>query len=250
MTLNLIPSDYIGNSLSSINLNFEKLDNFVYQQTLTSQNLFTGLIDFYNAQKSNWDSMVTLFSESSAKWNSLTSLVNTNSSNWINPIVYISATIENNSSITQAKKLEIAQTFKNLYPVTVNNIPAYIENQTAIIYYYTYENQSPINDNFLIQSNYAFCRSEASKFVCKSCQAKAPGYNYCHGYRTPCSSCAKTCYRCGVFNCVYPETGASYVDRYLQAAVNFNFIDRYEKNLNAMIYKVKNCEWVFDRNLT
>lgn len=246
----ILSADCIGNSLSSLNNNFQNIDNFLYYTNLSANQIFKPLMNFWVSNKNSLNSLVTTVQQNSAKWNSLVSLVSVNSSKWIKPIVHIQPYMRS-FPITNTTLEYIVADFKNLYPIlpSISGNPYFIENQKAIIYYYTYSVKDVINDNFIINSNLAPCVSQSGKSASIWCQDTSNGSTKCRGSKASCSGCAKGCSVSVSVECKYPETNSSSTNRFIRAKITNIFSDRYERELKAIIYTVRNCEWVFERNL-
>ena len=247
---NILSSDCIGNSLSSLNDNFQRADTFLYYMNLSAYQLFEPLMNFWVLNKDSLKSLITTVQQNSAKWESLISLVSINSSKWINPVVYIHPVMQS-FPITPVSLSYIVSSFKKLYPIlpSLSGNPYFVENQKAILYYYTYATKDPINDNFIINSNYANCVSEGVKSASIWCQDSSGGTTSCDGDDASCSGCARSCSVGVTVSCIYPETKTARTNRFIRAKINNVFLDRYEKELRSLVYTVKNCEWVFERNL-
>ena len=247
---NILSSDCIGNSLSSLNINFQKVDTFLYYMNLSAYQLFLPLMDFWGLHKDSLNSLITTVQQNSAKWESLVSLVSLNSAKWITPIVYIHPIIQE-FPISANSLNYVVSAFKNLYPILppVSGNPHFIENQKAILYYYTYTTKDLIYDNFIRDSSYAYCVSEGVKTASIWCQDSSGGTAACMGSQQSCNGCAQGCSVSVTVACNYPETGTSTTNRFIRAKIYNIFSDRYEKELKSLVYTVKNCEWVFERNL-
>lgn len=256
MNLNLTPilsSEDIGNSLSSINLNFLEIDNFTYSLNLSAFVLFEPLMNFYVNHKDEFKSLITTVQTFSANWDTVKNLVSTNSAKWIKPIVYIHPAPLSFPAYLSSVNL-LLSSFNSIYPILNVDLspPNYVENQKAFIYYYTQSIKDVLNENFTVNSaEVAHCVAEDSRTGCVTCRNHVGrSSTSCRGEQQSCGGCAgSSCQSCATVFCRYPETRTNRTNRYIQATINSSFQDVYERELKGMVYVVKNCSWTFERNL-
>jgi hypothetical protein len=247
---NISGSIEIGDELPKINLNFKNLDNYTFALNLGSSNYFDPFRDFYVTNRENFNYMITMVQQNSARWQSVSTLVTRNSSAWIKPIVYIHPEIVS-FPVSNSEIDKITNSFKVLYPIlNVNNPPNYVENQKAIIYYYTKDIKDIVDDNDIINSNFAECVSKGLIQVAISCRNNVSGTAKCNGNSWNCAGrCSSSCNPSVSLNCVY-NNRTNKQSRYMTARLRGIFSDRYERNIRGLVLTVKNCEWTFERNLT
>jgi len=249
----IINTEDIGNTLSSINLSFKGLDAFTYGLHVSAYNLFEPLMEFYVTHKDRFKSLITTTQTYSANWETMRTLVSTNSAKWIKPIVFIHPTVYRYPIALSTLNI-IVSSFNDLYPILPDPTiaPNHIENQRAIIYYYTNTIKDVVNDSFVQNSNeVAGCYSQDSATGCVRCQNRVGrGSTSCRGQQQSCGGCAGgACQSCATVSCRYPETNTNSTNRYIQATINSRFQDVYERELKGMMYTVKDCSWTFERNL-
>jgi hypothetical protein len=146
-------------------------------------------------------------------------------------------------------------------PANNKNIPAfnakpnYIENQTAIIYSYTYiVNSNAINSTTLLKDS-TTCTTNP-RTVCISCTNTYSGGGPCNSGYFTCNGLSNSCSQCKDVKCFY--SGAPYesinsatAKSSIEANVSMIFSERAESaNIVAAVFKVANCEWTFERFIT
>lgn len=239
-------SDSIGNSLSTINVNYQTVDNRTFFLNVSSDQIFNPVQEFLIPNFDSFDSLISITMQNSSKWVDMKTTVSTNSSAWIKPISYIHPIIlEEPVSITNF--YELTSRFSQKYPIlNANGYPTYVENQKAYLYYYSYDIVNRLNFVTTKNSNMAQCDCPPTYTIVVQCKDSSKGWVTCDNGTSSCSSCAKSCQKTSTVNCYY-ENGQNRVYRYLSANINAYFDDRYEKNIKCALFQVKNCKWEFQR---
>jgi hypothetical protein len=250
---NIQSNTTIGDSLSSMNSNYAVLETWVNNIQLSATNLWIPLTEFYNAYSAFFKSANTTSQQYSASWVSMSTTVETNSAKWIKPITIFYPQIfpypfTNNNTNT------VYNWLTNNFPVSGTTVtkPSYVENQQIIIYAHTYtQNVQP--DTVYNLMDMAQCSTYDGN-ICAYCTTSYYGYVYCSNGDFSCGG-SSSCSQCATVNCYY--TGYPYVNltnrgrsaqSYISAAVTMGFSERQEvKQIKAISYKVKNCNWVFDK---
>ena len=251
-------NDCIGNSLSTINLNYSRLNTWANDIQLKYDNKIKILLDFYNQNVNDINEALTLIGANSAAWVSFKTTVQTNSSYWLQPlnIFYpeVLAYPYKNSYNT-----EISNWLNKTYPVQddINNLTNYIENETIIVSVHTYLEQVKI-DFTKYDSRISHCYTQNSK-VCANCSTYFGGGPVnCHqgtfycGYTVTCQECAtSSCnYKDPYFNITGTVgNGATiYADSMIDVNIKMYFKDRWEyEKVQTIMFKVVDCSWTFDK---
>ena len=274
--LNLKATDYIGDSLSSVNLNYKVLETWTNNITFSSVNLYNPLLNFYNFYGDFWKSTINYATSINAvnRLNSFATNVETNSAKWIKPVTFFYPTIKIYNSSTLNVDLNQAFTwFKSVYPVLTTSTakPNFAENTKAFLYCMFYEESVKINQNRTITGTteygsatrncttsnrsgvvgcYVIWRNNVQCYSTDVC----PMFNYVEGrgaYTTLFGRFTRggnvTCQRTFTASCSY-ENGAKSINRSLILNVNNYFKDRSEYDrVYCLQLTVKNCDWVLER---
>ena len=251
-------SDSIGDSLSSISIDFSSIDFRTYYLNVSSVELFDPLKTFVDNSFNAFTDLVTTVKNNSAKWIDMETTVTTNSSAWIKPILYVHDTIMSDLVPVTTNLFTVSSAFVQKYPVfsplpeTV--YPEYVERQKAYVYFYTYAYAHDEGNllNFVETKNsdlFAYCDCPTSSVVTVYCVDQPPGGSLsCNHGTISCSVCGASCAKSASVPCYY-ENGTNHVERYISLNVNAYFDDRYEKKLVCAIFQIQNCEWEFLRYL-
>ena len=175
-----IPStDFIGNTLSSMNVNYSNLEYWTSSILTSSQNFYDPLVNFYLFYGDFWKDSIN-FAYSIDAPNRLSSFytnVETNSSVWVDPLVFFYPQI--NLSTTQNKQNSITNVvswMNEKFPVLTNNTnkPNYLENTIAIVYvmFYTEVTRVP-QETVIIQQDVPCSTNDISVTV--TCRQRFTG---------------------------------------------------------------------------
>lgn len=245
----------IGDSLSSVNANYQVLEMWVNNIQLSATNIWNPLSRFYSAYADFFKSAYTTSREYSASWISVATNVETNSARWLEPITIFYPQIFP-YPFTNDNTATITQWIQTNFPVTTkaSDKPNYVENQRLIVYSHTY--------SITVQPNTVYnliditqCNTQDGD-ICAYCTTRYYGYAYCSNGDMACGG-SSSCDQCRHVDCFY--AGYPYVNltnngnsaqSYIAADVTMGFTDRREdRNIKAISYIVKNCDWVFDKFL-
>ena len=86
---NILPTEVIGNSLSSINLNYSNINDWINNVQTNYENKIKPLMDFYNTYINDMRDVISLVNTTSSSWNDFKTTVQNNSSFWIQPMSII-----------------------------------------------------------------------------------------------------------------------------------------------------------------
>jgi hypothetical protein len=249
----ILTSEVIGNSLSSINLNYYNLNNWVNDVQLNYENKIKPLMDFYNTYINDMESTISLVNELSSSWNDFKTTVQSNSSFWIQPVSIIYPKIFPFPFVDNYLKV-ITSWVNEKYPTqnTSAGITNYIENETIIVNVYTYQETVKI-DSKEYKSDVVTCYTNNGT-VCADCATYWWGSVNCHQGTFNCNHTVN-CKNCVGSNCSYTlpyynirGSGIVYADSKIDANVNMYFKDRWEdENIKSISFKVVDCKWVFDK---
>lgn len=251
--------DYIGNSLSSINLNFDILENWTTNIILSSEKLFQPLVNFYKNYGDYWKSSIKFSISINAidRLTEFSTLVTTNSAKFIKPIIIIYPHVFNIIDGFEYYKKDVTSWFQINYPVTnVNNSKTlFVENSVAYIYMMFYKEELKVNNtsnNKTVISDSRTCSTNnvSTTVICSQsytgnvdCVKYEPQIkdNICQAYSPVIEPQTKT------VGC-FMENGGKSITRNGKITIDQYFNDRSE-NDKLFILKmiVKNCEWSLDR---
>jgi hypothetical protein len=252
----ILPTETIGDSLSSVNKNYLNFDVWTQNITMSADVIWNPLIDFFNYYKENWTKALTITRDNSAKWIDLRTNVQTNSAAWIEPITIFYPGFFPDP-FTPNDLVTVQQFLQNTFPVyqSVNTQPNYIENQMAIIYSYTYiVNGNAINSTTLLKDS-TTCTTNP-RTVCISCTNTYSGGGPCNSGYFTCNGRSNSCSQCKDVKCFYSGAPYELIDSAtakssIEANVSMIFSERAEStNIIAAVFKVANCEWTFERFIT
>jgi hypothetical protein len=249
----LISTGYIGNDLSIINENYNELDLWTTNISISSEKFYEPLKNFYLFYDDFWKDSIN-YSYSINAISRLTSFqtnVLENSAKWIQPLVFYYPAItkyeDSNLTNLQDNALEwMTQT----YPVVNNDVTNFVENTIAYLYCILYEEDEKINTNNKIIESTNCSTNDTSTSV--SCWVQWNSDIACYDNKNACNGTNKTkaayplnpnCHKNFTVNCLY-ENYKKNITRYGIANINSYFLDRYEReNILCMILTVKNCNW-------
>lgn len=247
-------NDFIGNSLSSININFNELEYWTNNIQLSSERYYQPLVEFYRYYGNFWKSSIDFSKKINAieRLSDFSTNVETNSAKYIKPIViiYPNVLLFNNNNIQNYRKNAIDWFIKN-YPVKneINLKTNFVENSVAFVYLMFYTVKEILN-GIVPEVNTTLCQTNDVGITVK-CRHKLSGDvscgrkklvedAVCQRYRTV--DCNKT-YSVG---CGYDDNWAKSIIRGGKLTVDEYFKDRSEMDrMDIYMLKVENCKWVY-----
>jgi len=250
--------DCIGNSLSTINLNYSRLNTWANDIQLKYDNKIKVLLDFYNENIQSINEALTLIGANSAALVSFKTTVQNTSAYWLQPFnVFYPEVLPypyNNNYNT-----EISKWLNITYPVqdTINLVTNYVEGENIIVSVHTYIEQVKI-DFTKYDSRVTTCYTQNGK-VCANCSTYFGGGPVnCHqgtfycGYTVTCPKCAtSSCNYKDPFYNVRGTVGEGltvYADSKIDANIRMYFKDRWEyEKIKTLQFKVVDCSWTFDK---
>lgn len=259
----ILPNDCIGNSLSTMNLNFDTLENWTNSILLSSKVLFQPLVDFYNFYGDFWKSSINFSIDINAidRLTEFNTQVTTNSAKFIKPIVIIYPDIfEYNAILIDNYKNTVSSWFKTNYPVvdSNNSETLFVENTVAFVYMMFYSEVVKVNNtlagnNRITLGKAITCSTNdvSTTISCRVTYKPSGGAVSCVDYEPQimsdvCRGNSTSCTETKTAQC-FMENGKKSSVRTGNLNVDQYFKDRseYEK-MYILKMVVKNCEWVLD----
>jgi hypothetical protein len=246
-------NDTIGNNLSALNLNYEKLEYRTNNIITSSIQIFEPLIEYYNFFNSSWKATIDYSYAINApqRLQTFQTLVQNTSSSWSNPISIIYPKIPRYSSSTFSTEINNAiNWFKKTFPIFTTSDPSrplYVEGTKAFLSCMFHDVSVKVNQtNQAI--NTANCRSfdRSAAVRCIYTYIRdvfCAGTEVCSRYN---GSATRTTY---TLRCRY-ENGTNAINRRGTATIKSFFRDRREHdNLYCVLLEVKNCQWNFIKTI-
>jgi hypothetical protein len=248
-------NDFIGNSLSSVNLNYKTLEYWTNNISFSSNILYKPLLNFYNFYGNFWKDTINYANSINgiARLSSFQTNVETNSAKWIKPITFFYPFINQYNANTLNTNLNQAVSwFRTQYPVLPNaNIkPNFAENTRAFLYCLLFEEAVQINENVTQTGGNATknCRTQNRSGVV-TCVVVWLDNVSCYSSRICPNYNGTRCQSIFTANCSY-ENGTQAVNRSIIANFNNYFKDRSEHDhVYCLQLVVKNCNWVLEKIL-
>lgn len=267
-TLSAIQStETIGDSLSTVNQNYNNLSQWVIDIQTLNNTKFLPLYEFYIKYSNRMDRILSNIQSVSAEWNSFQTTVQTNSAKWLQPLSIwypnlIPAPFTDNSLIVIKSWLDTAFPIRNS-----DNSVNYVDGQQFIVSCYTFRSEQKINQNIFLRDHticttsnttiYAYCtdtwqhRSITCKkgaFSCAYTRGCRQGKTSDCFYLTPYYTNLADTIPIGTVN---RNANRAYGIGKIEANVSARYTDRFESTLIRTIsYRVVNCNWTFDRYIS
>lgn len=300
-TILIDKNETIGDSLSSINLNFLNLEKETLSISYSAQNYWNKVYEYYVTFGSYIKEITTLYQNVSAQLSNNATLVERNSAAWIKPItIFYPSIFDTQKTNTEIQDI-LLKWVKNNFPVfptdqvlytnlntgnvefIKNKNPAYVENQKLIVYTYTWFSTPEVLD---IQnlSDYTTCSTQDAEAYLE-CSSRWYGGTYC-GTNTwvPCDSQTEfVCYKPFKLSCNFTsppyednQTFSKTIDfrknilffsrianrnyrdvavqrktskSFIRASIETYHVDRYEDSVKALVFTIKDCNWVYERSI-
>lgn len=252
--INIPSTDFIGNTLSSMNLNYSNMEYWTNSIITSSQKFYEPLVNFYLFYGDFWKDSIN-FAYSIDAPNRLSSFytnVETNSSLWIDPFVFfypqinLSNTLNKQNSVTN-----VVNWMNEKFPVLTSNNsnPNYIEKTVAIVYvmFYT-ENTRVPRETVVIEQQVPCSTNDVTVTV--TCRQYYSGNVSCGASSNVCGEISpRVCSNTKTATCNF-ENNLKSITRKGIANIDIFFNDRSEDSLIQTIkLVVKNCTWQFEKLL-
>jgi hypothetical protein len=255
-------TDAIGDSLSSMNLNYELLDNLITNIQLSAINYWIPIATFYESRKDFWKINALDTAKYFVNWQNASTIFETNSAKWITPIItWYPFLVEFNLYKKNSNKIinDLKTWLDVKYPVvTDKGIPIYLQTQVMILYAFAYGEEQPLLQTYNLTDS-TTCTTQDGK-ACASCSKTYHGGVvdcdngdfWCGGTFTNQECANVSCF----FNLDFPDpTGKTIQSKskftQIRASLNIDYKNKYEEStIIALVYKVNNCSWEFSSVLT
>lgn len=260
-------SETIGDSLSTVNYNYNTLSEWVANIQSINDAKFVPLYEFYIKYSNRMDRTLSMIQSVSAEWRSFQTTVQTNSAKWLQPMTVwypnlIAAPFTDNSLFVVQSWLSTAFPIRNL-----DNSVNYVEGQEFIVSCYTYRSEQKINQNLFLR-DYTVCRTQNvtiyayctdtwahRSITCKKGAFSCAYTRGCREGRT--SDCFYlTPYYTNVNDTAPIGTTNRNADRTygigkIEASVSARYTDRFEGTvIRTISFRVENCNWTFNRYIS
>jgi hypothetical protein len=240
---NILSTETIGDSLSSININYANLDDWTNNIQFSANNYWLPLVNFFENVAINWSNNILNVTNNKSNWDSNVSIVNSNSSKWISPLVLMypypltSSSYQNNVN-------DLTNWVNNNYSCFSDNGVTYIDGQKS--YVYALSSTTTNYQKALQKIIYGSCQTTPKIHVCASCKTAYYGTANCSNGDMICDGKAVTCNECQDALCEYPQTGSYQYNPAIEAWLTTNYNDIGEaRDLLCLKFQVSACQWTF-----
>lgn len=256
ITTAIFSEEAIGNSLSAVNTNYQALEYWTKEISLSCVNYFDPLVNFYLFYGDFWKKTITYSYAISApqRLNSFRTVVENNSATWVKPISFYYPIIRQYNVSTLNENLSTAFLwFKSKYPmfVSTSTAPRYAESTNAYLYCLFSEEVQKVNDN-LVQSDLTPCTTE-DRNATVGCHVIYLNNVDCYGSpvcpQFSWQSGGPTCQKIFRAICSF-ENNLKVINRGIVVNVDNQFRDRYERTeIYCLKLTVRNCDWIWEGTL-
>jgi len=258
--ITITDTDSIGDCLSSVNLNYELLDNLITNIQLSAINYWIPITTYYENRKNFWKTNALDVATYFSNWQTSSTIFETNSSKWITPLIIWYPFLINFKEY-QKNPNKITTDFKTWldikYPVLDDKgNPNYLQTQVMTVYAFTYGEDPAVSHTYNLTDS-TTCTTQDG-LACASCSKTYHGGNVdcdngdfsCGGTFSDQKCASVSCF----FNLEFPNgTATQSKSKYSQihASLNVDYKNKYEEStIIALIFKVNNCSWEFSSILT
>lgn len=244
----LISSESIGNTLSSLNSNYETMDVILTNIQTSAINLWLPMMKIYESKKNDWKTAAKEIKNKFPEWEYASTTFEENSAKWLTPIISWYPCIleykltQQNPSEVQEKKISWLNT---QFPIlNKSGSPNYVETQKIIVYSLNYSQDIPTKEVFELFDG-TMCTTSDQK-VCSYCSKCYHGGGIqCNNGGFTCGGCSN-CSVCETVDCFF-DNGLTEKSSQIAASLTINYQNKYEQpEINAFVFKVEDCKWVFD----
>lgn len=277
---NILSSDTIGDSLSSVNNNYLNLDEEITALNAVMNTQWEVMKNYYLEYSPFIKGAVNTANSFSPNLINATTVIQKNSAGWLKPVVVFYPTIFSsdlsNDTILTTLSSWVSQNFPVIPAPTyvvdpttgvLNTIyptqPSYVQGQELIVYAHSWISNYDISINTLLQDQ-TTCITSSEK-ICATCKICYYGGTYC-GTDTwlDCGGNCTSCSKCLQLNCNYDDppytnaknvgtetTYATYANSGITANINIQYQDVAPiQRLFSFVFSVNNCDWEFQNSLT
>jgi hypothetical protein len=202
--IEIFQNETIGDSLSSVNINYLTVENCVTTIKNDIDLYWNPMLDYYKTFGPFLKETSTLIQAVSSKIFSVCTTVETNSAGWIKPISVFYPSIFPYSIDNETIVDTLSSWINENFPVQSNdNNLNYIENQQIIVYSHVWQYGNSISENQSIRDR-TFCQTQ-NKIVSITCTNYYSGYVSCDNGGFNCNGQSNSCQQTRTLECSYPS---------------------------------------------
>jgi hypothetical protein len=258
MSYTIIPTvstQFIGNSLSSINISYKSLEFWTNNINFSTTNYFEPLVNFYLYYGDFWKQTINyaISIDAPARLSSFKTNVQSNSSQWLKSITYFYPEVFRYDALTINNYITSAiNWFTNKFPIFNPNIqvfplpqnsPNFVEGTKATLHFLSYDINVKVDQN-VTHTNSTVCSTQ-DRSGTAYCNIVWNNNVSCYGSGNICPRYNGTYAKTFTVICNY-ENNLKSVTRNGIVNIDREFIDRSERpDLGTIVLQVKNCEWQF-----
>lgn len=253
------PTDSIGDTLSSINENYKKLEEWFNSISLSATNYWKPVADFYKDFSPTLKTNIDNGLQKLPNWINVSTLIEENSAKWVEPLIIHYPEVVKLSEQVNNSFVDTVTNWLNLkFPVLNNGCPngvCYIENSQCIVHVM----RQDTSDSELVSgtktrrqqecepasvTDFTLCQT-SDTLATANCNVSYSGSVNC-GKRTPfrCGG-SRSCTVTQKVGCTFSQNGSKQYIPSIKANIFYNFVDDYLKtDLFRLNYKVANCKWI------
>jgi hypothetical protein len=250
--LPILSSDTIGDSLSSVNLNYLNLDEYITNTVqFSADNIWVPLRNFYQLMKSELANTYQIAVQGKQYWDSCQTTVSQNSAKWIAPLVVVYANpihLQFDNTIAQNTVTSITDWFNLNFPASDSkgNV-LYVQNQLAYVYLIVQQqttNYSPLQ--LFYDSTQCVTADIDLQF---NCTTTFTGVAVCSNGNKGCGGSAN-CTQSSHTRCVYGQSGYETYIPYIEATLDTTYTDTHESpNMPCLVFSMQSCNWVYTKQI-
>jgi hypothetical protein len=240
----LSSTDIIGDSLSSVNYDYSKLEEWVSVIKLSSENLWEPFSEFYKNYFVDLKPLISNANQNLPKWKDMSTLIEENSSKWIEPlnVVYPNIVAYEDFTTTIPSYINTFSIWLNKnFPVKTITESRYLEYHEAIVSVYT---NTTVNysDSYDVLDSTTCVTSDT--IASTPCKITYWGSTWCNGDKFNCSG-STSCTISTKVNCTFPESANKKSIRRIKSTLNYKFADTQESVIIRLKFKISDCKWNF-----
>jgi hypothetical protein len=253
------PTDSIGNTLSTLNENYTKLQTWFDSIALSANNYWKPVVEFYKDFSPRLKSNISLGSQNLDSWIDTSTTVEYNSARWIEPLVIyypFVITLQNQGNM-QSQYNTITTWLNNKFPVLNSNCKngvCYVENTKCYVYLMLEQNSKSDIVNFFsnrfLEENKRSQPTDGTTCTtsdttgtagCSQCYSGSVG---CGGKGTfRCNGC-RSCNISSPVTCNFLENNSKRKPVKIVADIFYNYTDNFLDPFMILNYTVSNCKWL------
>jgi hypothetical protein len=238
----LSSTDIIGDSLSSVNYNYLKLEEWISSIKLSSENVWEPFSEFYKNYFVDLKKLINEANQNIARWKEVSTLIEANSSKWIEPLNVVYPNIISKDFTTSSSYINTISIWLNTYfPVKTINESRYLEYHEAIVSVYTNIDVN-YSDSYIVSDSTTCLASNT--VTSAPCKITYSGSLWCNGNKFKCKGSVSCTVSKGV-TCNLTESNNKKSERKITAKLNYKFTDTQESDIIRLKFKISDCKWNF-----